>query len=287
MFLISSIVYFSAYQEDHSNERQSDAEYQAKIGNNSPDACMPIVAESGIFDWLTCLANAVSSDSSAKQSQYDLNAQQDMAEWTLLMTIITGFMALVTVAGVIFVWLTLRETAAGVLVMREEQRPWVHAEIGRIEEFNIRRSGKIGDAAAKGLWMNLPVILKNSGKTPAQNVQITTTAHNWQGATETAKIEVIGRSDMVPVYLGSIAPNAQISACIDATREFSRADFTDNAPFFCFVVVAVMYGRSGSAQEFISTHTYKVDGVGSALTVEAIESGMQALTGQQWGGEMT
>ncbi len=36
MFLISSIVYFSAYQEDHSNERQSDAEYQAKIGNNSP-----------------------------------------------------------------------------------------------------------------------------------------------------------------------------------------------------------------------------------------------------------
>lgn len=52
----------------------------------------------------------MTTDGNAKQSQYDLNAQQDMAEWALGMLIIAFWLTLITLGGVFFVWRTLKAT---------------------------------------------------------------------------------------------------------------------------------------------------------------------------------
>ena len=71
---------FSGYQHDHAKQRADAADYQTR------------------------------TDRGAKQSQYDLQAQQDMAAWAFGMLIVTIWLTVVTLFGVFFVWQTLRAT---------------------------------------------------------------------------------------------------------------------------------------------------------------------------------
>jgi len=98
------------YKQDRTNEGIAAAEYEAQASQHSPNACRAVMAESGIFDWLTCLTNNVSVDGGVKQSEYDLKAQQDMAVWALGMLIVTVWIAIITFLGVFFVWRTLLAT---------------------------------------------------------------------------------------------------------------------------------------------------------------------------------
>ena len=54
----------------------------------------------------------------------NLEAQHHMSIWALGVLIVSIFALVITALGVYFVWMTLKETAAGVDVMRDEQRPW-------------------------------------------------------------------------------------------------------------------------------------------------------------------
>lgn len=82
-----SVWFFSEYQESNTKIRERAAEYQISYGNEGVEACRPIMAESGFIDWLACFTNAVEASQDAAYSKYDLEAQQDMAEWALGMFI--------------------------------------------------------------------------------------------------------------------------------------------------------------------------------------------------------
>lgn len=101
---------FSGYQQNHASQRQEASEYQASTAGHSPSACRPIIAEDGVFAWITCLFDNISTDGGAKQSEYELQAQQDMAAWAFGMLIVTLWLTVVTLLGVFFVWQTLKAT---------------------------------------------------------------------------------------------------------------------------------------------------------------------------------
>lgn len=150
--------YFSSYQKRHANERVSASEYEAATTQKSPDTCLPIMAESGMVAWFTCLADAVSADGNAKKADYDLNAQQDMAEWALGMFIVTVWLTVITLVGVYFVWHTLKATRD---MARIELEPFLTVEVEPFEG-ELRKGGffdKDGKPVTE-LWFRL----KNGGK---------------------------------------------------------------------------------------------------------------------------
>ena len=165
-FTYVSIVFFLSYQEDHANERKSAATHQTETADKGPDTCRPVMVESGVVDWLACFADAVTADGDAKQSQYDLNAQQDMAEWALLMAILTAGIAIITLAGVIFVWLTLKATQDMATTTSDIGEKQVSAYLSIV---NARLS--IRNAEGYVFWMITPEV-RNSGQSPASDVKI-------------------------------------------------------------------------------------------------------------------
>lgn len=124
---------FSTYKQGHSNERNYAAQYYANATQESAKTCGAIMGESGVFDWLTCLAENVGTDGSVKQAEYDLKAQQEMAEWAFGMLIVTIWIAVITLAGVFFVGWTLfatRRMAADTRDIGEAQaRAYISGEI--------------------------------------------------------------------------------------------------------------------------------------------------------------
>jgi len=66
--------------------------------------------ESGLFDWLACLAEGLSANGGVKQAEYDVKARQDMAAWAFGMLIVNVWLAVITFLGVVFVWRILKAT---------------------------------------------------------------------------------------------------------------------------------------------------------------------------------
>lgn len=97
---------FSRYQQDHARQRAEAAAYEANAASQSPEACRAIMSDDGFVGWLTCVVESVTSDGSAKQSEYDLKAQQDMAAWAYGMLVVTMWLTFITLLGVVFVWRT-------------------------------------------------------------------------------------------------------------------------------------------------------------------------------------
>lgn len=154
---------FSTYQQNQANERAAAAHYQADTAQHSPDSCRAVMGESGLFDWLTCLANNISADGGVKQAEYDLKAQQDMSAWALGMLIATVWLTVITLFGVYFVWRTLLATQD----MARETR-----EIGEAQTrayLSIESATVIDE---KGYFTKIRIVIKNTGMTPARNVLI-------------------------------------------------------------------------------------------------------------------
>lgn len=155
---------FSAYKQNHSNERAAASQYQANAADHSPASCRPVMGESGLIDWLTCLANNVSTDGSIKQAEYDLKAQQDMSAWALGMLIATIWLTVITLLGVFFVWRTLKATQD------------MAKETTRIGEAQVRaylaiKQIHLGfESGSKSPTVELAI--ENTGQSPAQDIEI-------------------------------------------------------------------------------------------------------------------
>jgi hypothetical protein len=159
---------FSAYKQSHANERDSASQHYAEATQEGVNSCSAVMDESGVFNWLTCLAETVSAEGSVKQAEYDLKAQQDMAAWALGMLIVTIWLTIITLGGVIFVAWTFRDA-------REIGRKEIRAYLG-VES----ASYKIPE---DGAWkpndgIKAEVIFKNYGASPARKVQF-----HWRAKT--------------------------------------------------------------------------------------------------------
>jgi hypothetical protein len=158
---------FSAYQQHHSDERANATQYYSETTQHSPDACRSVMDEEGFVGWLTCLADKIGPDGGVKQSEYDLEAQQDMAAWAFGMLIITVWLTLITLFGVFFVWRTLKATQEMAKDTRyigiAQTRPWLSLklEVGSDLIFN-----------EEGARIAIIATLVNHGHSPAIAVDI-------------------------------------------------------------------------------------------------------------------
>lgn len=176
---------FSAYQRDKANERETAAEYYTATAQQGPDSCRSIVVETGIFDWLTCLANNISTDGSVKQAEYDLKAQQDMAVWALGMLIVTLWLSAITLIGVLFVGWTLRETRKAVRaaddavdVTRDIGEAQVRAYV-RITGGSVKLVRADPGMADQRVRPKITIKVRNYGQSPAISFQWSVTARYY------------------------------------------------------------------------------------------------------------
>lgn len=168
--LFASWFAFSTYQGNQAIQREEAASYQAENASASVSTCNAAMSERGFIDWLSCLIEHVSADGDAKQSQYDLQAQQDMAAWAFGMLIVTIWIAVITFLGVLFVWRTLiatRKMAEATRVIGEAQaRAYLHAEFIQVG------TEMVANADGSNIKFFAKINVINSGTTPAYGVEV-------------------------------------------------------------------------------------------------------------------
>lgn len=114
---------------------------------------------------------------SEERAEKDLNAQREMADWAESMLWTSVISIMTTAVGIFFVWRTLAEARATTRaaieaneLIRNEQRPWVHMSVSDVHHITVHELAldEAGDNDHE-IWFSATVILKNSGKTPAQH----------------------------------------------------------------------------------------------------------------------
>lgn len=168
--VISALAYFSwtsfsRYQDDHAAKRDEIAQYEADAAERGEELCGAVLSEEGFFRWLACVVEGVTADSSAKQAEYDLKAQQDMAEWAFGMLIVTIWIAVTTFVGVVFVGWTLKVTRQMAVDTREmsQSQSRAYVDVGSVRLYWGTPGGEHPE---------FKVSIFNWGNTPAKWFQI-------------------------------------------------------------------------------------------------------------------
>ena len=164
--LVGYLAYLHGYQSEARDNRSY--EYTQVAKRNSLIACKD--AEVGAF--ADCIYDEMSSAREQAQSDQDLDAQQWMARWAAILTIISALTTLIS-------WIALRylrdtflktaemareardATAAMVrqnVLTEQAQRPWLSVEIA-----------SMGPLAVKGgnTWLSSSLKVRNTGQSPA------------------------------------------------------------------------------------------------------------------------
>ena len=140
-------IYLWTYKQEHADQRQAAAADQREQINEQRQSTCVDVAKRHSFP---CVVDAPVSEPSEKYTQYDLQAQQDMAEWALLMALLSGLGVAVTITATIYVAKTLDETRRMVVeaerttkaaeetiavtrdMARDQSRAYVHAAMAEV-----------------------------------------------------------------------------------------------------------------------------------------------------------
>ena len=130
--------------------------------------CLDGVDAPSFAEGIVCLAEGIKSNRRAKRSEYDLKAQQDMAEWAYGMLLISAFGLIVITVGVLVVLQSLRlarqtvdragdANALSSEAMIADQRAWITSKLiigGDLEFFEGRA------------FIEVAARYQNIGKTP-------------------------------------------------------------------------------------------------------------------------
>ncbi|MGX0977642.1 uncharacterized protein YneF (UPF0154 family) [Roseovarius sp. MBR-51] len=157
--LLYSLDILLTYQESQAIERVAASQYQAEAAENNSAACRAILDEAGFIDWLTCLADNISTEGSIKQAEYDLKAQQDMSAWAFGMLIVTVWLTVITLLGVFFVWKTLKATQA----MAKDTARIGEAQVRAYLNVEAVEYYRDDDGTNK-----VEILITNSGQSPAR-----------------------------------------------------------------------------------------------------------------------
>ncbi len=188
---------------------------------------------------MQCIKEEIEAASDHSRAERDLNAQEAMALWAQLMTVVTGLSLLVTGAGVYYVRWTLIQTAdtniAAVSaataaneanqIMRQEQRPWVVLEREIYCDFFERGFGC-------SLTWSYEFI--NKGKSPAYDVRL-----NWTVIKQDGFVKL-------PERLGEFVTTS-LNGGLPGTPILFSGERTDHKKFFAGG--GVSYARDKSIAE--------------------------------------
>lgn len=158
---------FSRYQIDHTSQLQEVAADQTGAASQGIDSCRAILNEDGVLSWLECVVKTLSSDSEETLSQYDLEAQQDMAAWAYGMFIATIWIAGITLLGVTFAGWTLVATRQMALDTRDIGEAQARAYVGlsRIDAESVIA------ALTERDQREISFGIKNFGQSPARQLR--------------------------------------------------------------------------------------------------------------------
>jgi hypothetical protein len=166
-------IYLWNYKQEHARQRQHASTNQSEQVHEQRQSTCVDVAKKHSF---SCLTYGSPAEPSEQYTEYDLRAQQDMAEWALAMVLVSALGVIVTLAATAYVALTLDATRAAVIIA--EQANKTAREIGeaQVRAYLTPANPALGikDQAA-GFDDLLPVIkfqIKNTGNSPAFMTQV-------------------------------------------------------------------------------------------------------------------
>lgn len=137
-----------------------------------------------------CVSKIIRTTNEDSRAESNLIAQTEMARWALYMLLTTAGMAVITGAGVYYVWRTLSVT-------REIGEKQVKAYLS-ITVVTVSVELAIMDRGEVAVW-NLSVAIKNSGQSPARNVLLS--IKNTQSGSDNGETSIgdISSGEEVPV----------------------------------------------------------------------------------------
>ncbi|MER8455863.1 hypothetical protein NKH24_06950 [Mesorhizobium sp. M1300] len=106
------------YQMVHAQQLKEISSYDAETANRQMSICLEH-SPFGSVAFLTCLAENSGANREAQKSKYDLAAQQEMAEWGFAMLLVSAFSLVISVFGLVALFVSLDQTRTAVRDTRE------------------------------------------------------------------------------------------------------------------------------------------------------------------------
>jgi hypothetical protein len=171
--LVLGGLYGLSLHDEYSKDREQAASQSGDQANARIDACREVP---GFIAQVSCVGKAISAEREEDASYKDLKAQQHMSIWAYGMAITSLAALSVTAVGVVYVYFTLKETSAGVVVMRKEQRPWL--SISDPTPVSVYADQPSLTHPKCNIFIEASTVIENTGKTPAIDVSVKFLASN-------------------------------------------------------------------------------------------------------------
>ena len=255
-------------------ERQLRAEHNSKqYSESTNDRIAASCAGLEGAALVECIRQEVEATSDHRRSEYDLSAQQDMADYAFWLVWISVATVAVTSLGVWFVKRTLDATFAAVedtsaatnamqeanAILREEQRPWIQFEI---LDFGLRH-GHESDGSAFP-WFTPTVKFKNWGRSPAFFVTLDIAIEYSDGFNMAMVAKFLAkRADNIMASSTTVFPGAEVILDQVGTSISDPALLQPDGeipPSMAYLIVVATY-RNGESQ-FVTTKVFMVHSSG-------------------------
>lgn len=159
-FIIALIGWYEGFKSGQESHQSTSAKaYQNQTDQEIAERCAGLT---GILAQKECMAQAIRTAREQQRAEEDLDAQQEMAEWTKWMLVITLIMAAITLFGVYFVWRTVnltRDTLIATQEMAEDTREIGEAQVTAAKD-SIAKAGEANRIATSAIKeQNRPFII--------------------------------------------------------------------------------------------------------------------------------
>lgn len=169
---LNSWRFLTDYKFEHEQQRQDAPADENKDTSEKRQSTCIDVAKRTTFP---CVTYSPDSKSGDKYTEYDLRAQQEMAEWAFAMAAISFLGVVITTAATIYVALTFHQTqalvgeaqkttAATERALEISERPWLSVEpvlTTLVPKFVSGFS-----------YLEYSLVMKNAGSSPAVNIEV-------------------------------------------------------------------------------------------------------------------
>jgi hypothetical protein len=200
------------YKQAQTRQRQAAAAYDPKsTDDRASDACGQSV---GIADYLNCILREVKPQREDKRSEYDLQAQQDMAAWALGMLVVSFLGLIATILGAVLLTLSLiysaratqaaadaADAAGKTLAAERAWITWDRIYRGRVKNSILNDVYNDDAVAFAGGWINSgrspalkPSIINKKLVVPVQDSTVPTFTDTLGDAKSTDSSVGVGRS---------------------------------------------------------------------------------------------
>lgn len=150
MVALTGLFALGQYQGNYVARQQDSLRQRAEAASGP---CYSIVS------LLLCVQNDATAQFEAVRAEYDLQAQQDMAEWAKWITILTALQVVVGGIGTVLLIANLRQANAAGSVSQMQLRAYVFLSPKHITTFSA------------GEHAHFAIAVKNAGDTPAKSLR--------------------------------------------------------------------------------------------------------------------